>query len=141
MNQDQEHLRLLAIFHYVMAGITTLFSMFPLLYLGLGLAMIFGGEHFKDKNGPPPEIFGWFLVIFGSVFILLGLTLALLIFLNGRFLARRTHYTFCQVAAGVECLMMPFGTVLGVFTLIVLSRESVKQLFCASPKLPGPAPL
>jgi len=31
--------------------------------------------------------------------------------------------------AGAACLMMPFGTVLGVFTIIVLMRESVKEMF------------
>jgi len=31
--------------------------------------------------------------------------------------------------ACIECLFMPFGTVLGVFTILVLVRESVKQLF------------
>src|SRR5260370_41390118 len=31
MNQDAEHLRLLAIFHYVVAGLAALFSLFPLL--------------------------------------------------------------------------------------------------------------
>ncbi len=30
---------------------------------------------------------------------------------------------------GVECLFMPVGTVLGVFTIIVLVRDSVKELF------------
>ena len=28
-----------------------------------------------------------------------------------------------------ECLFILFGTILGVFTVIVLSRESVKNLF------------
>jgi hypothetical protein len=31
MNQDKEHLRLLAIFHYVVAGLAALLSFFPLL--------------------------------------------------------------------------------------------------------------
>ena len=45
--------------------------------------------------------------------------------------------------AGLECILMPFGTVLGVFTLIVLMRDSVKALFGVSmnpgapPKIPG----
>jgi len=34
-----------------------------------------------------------------------------------------------SVMAGIECLFMPFGTVLGVFTILVLVRESVKPLF------------
>jgi hypothetical protein len=36
MNQDREHLRLLAIFHYVVAGLAALFSFFPLLYTTVG---------------------------------------------------------------------------------------------------------
>jgi hypothetical protein len=31
--------------------------------------------------------------------------------------------------AGVACLFMPFGTVLGIFTIIVLVRPQVKALF------------
>jgi hypothetical protein len=42
------------------------------------------------------------------------------------------------VVAGIECIVMPFGTVLGVFTLVVLSRESVKTLFAAERALQPP---
>ena len=51
----------------------------------------------------------------------------------GRALARRTRYWFVFVIACIECLFMPFGTILGVFTLIVLSRESIKNLFLSEP--------
>jgi hypothetical protein len=34
-----------------------------------------------------------------------------------------------MVVAGLNCAQMPLGTVLGVFTLMVLSRESVKSLY------------
>ena len=50
-------------------------------------------------------------------------------FLAGRYLSQQRHYTFCLVMAAVACMFMPFGTVLGVFTIIVLVRESVKELF------------
>jgi hypothetical protein len=33
------------------------------------------------------------------------------------------------VVAAVSCLMVPFGTVLGIFTIVILSRDSVKRLF------------
>jgi hypothetical protein len=36
MNQDTEHLRLLAIFHYVVSGLAAFFSLFPLLYTTIG---------------------------------------------------------------------------------------------------------
>jgi hypothetical protein len=31
--------------------------------------------------------------------------------------------------AAVECLFIPFGTVLGVFTILVLQRPTVKAMF------------
>jgi hypothetical protein len=34
--------------------------------------------------------------------------------------------------AAVACVFFPFGTVLGVFSIIVLTRESVKRLFDGS---------
>jgi hypothetical protein len=40
--------------------------------------------------------------------------------------------------AGIECMFMPFGTVLGVFTIITLTREPVKQLFGANPPAIAP---
>jgi hypothetical protein len=37
---------------------------------------------------------------------------------------------FCLAMAGIEAaLCMPLGTVLGIFTIIVLMRPSVKQAF------------
>ena len=38
------------------------------------------------------------------------------------------HYLYCLVVAAVECMLVPFGTVLGVLTIIVLNRPSVKAL-------------
>ena len=34
-----------------------------------------------------------------------------------------------MVIAGVECIIMPFGTILGVFTLIALNKDSTKEIF------------
>ncbi len=77
----------------------------------------------------PPAAFGWFFILFSGVMILFGWTLAVCSFLSARNLTRRTRYMFCIVIAGVQCLVMPIGTVLGVFTIIVLNRPSVKVLF------------
>jgi hypothetical protein len=65
----------------------------------------------------------------GRRFFLVGQSLAICIVIAGRFLARRKRYPFVFVIACCECLFMPFGTVLGVFTIVLLSRESVKAAF------------
>jgi len=62
----------------------------------------------------------------------LGWTLAGFIVAAGRKLKRRMSRTFCLVVAGIECILMPFGTVLGVFTIVVLMKESVKGIFTAN---------
>ena len=139
MTQDEEHLRLLSIFHYVVGGLAGLFAEFPIFHLIFGLFFILAPEKFAGKGEPPPAFLGWLFVIFGVVFITIGWTFAALILTAGRFLARRKHYLFCLTMAGVECLFMPFGTVLGVFTIIVLIREPVKQLFAINNPLPPPA--
>jgi hypothetical protein len=126
-NQDAEHLRLLAIFHYVVAALTAFFACIPFIHLGIGVFMLLKPQAFKPN--PPPEAFAWLFVVIGALAILAGWTLAVLFLLAGRNLSCRRRYLFCQVVAGIGCIFMPFGTVLGVFTLIVLSRPSVRTLF------------
>jgi hypothetical protein len=127
--QDTEHLKLLSIFHYVVGGMTILFGCIPIIHLVIGIIMIVAPEKFGKGSNQPPEFMGWFFVILGSLFILLGWIMGALIVTTGRFISRRRHHTFCFVIACVECLFMPFGTVLGVFTILVLNRPSVRQLF------------
>ncbi len=134
MNQDTEHLRLLSIFHYVVAGLAALFSLFPLLYTTIGTIFIFAARHGTPKPGEelPPEFLGWIFVGVGLFLFLLGIAMAICILIAGRCLSRRRRYSFALVMACVECLFIPFGTILGVFTIIALSRESVKELFAAT---------
>ena len=129
MDQDLEHLRLLSIFHYVVGGIAALFSCFPFIHLAIGIALLNGALPPGPGQQPPPEIIGWIFIALAAVMILVGWSVTLLILIAGRFLARRAHYVYCFVVAGIECLFMPFGTVLGIFTIIVLVRPTVKSLF------------
>ncbi len=132
MNNDQEHLRLLSIFHYVCAGIIAFFACFPVIHLVIGLVLALHPNSLGSGKNQPPAFIGWVLVAFATLIILFGWTLAVVLALAGRCLAKRKNYTFCMIAAAAACLFMPFGTVLGVFTIIVLVRPSVKALFQAS---------
>ena len=128
MDQNEEHLRLLSIFHYVVAAFGALFSLFPVIHLVIGIAIL-SGRFPGDGGNDDAKWLGGFFVGFASLWILMGLTFASCVFFAGRNLAKRTRYTFCLVVAGLECMFVPFGTVLGVFTLIVLTKEPVKRLF------------
>lgn len=131
MTQDEDQLRLLSIFHYVVGGMAGLFALFPIFHLVFGLVFIFAPEKFEGGEETPPALFGWIFVIVAATIMLIGWLFAACIVATGRFLAKRKHHTFCLVMGGVECLFMPIGTVLGVFTIIVLMRESVKRMFVA----------
>ena len=132
--EDANHLRLLSIFHYVVGGITALFSLFPLIHVALGIGVITGAMPMNDANGNATDdgrMFGWIFIVIGGVVILCGLALAAFIAYAGRCLAARRRHTLCLVVAALSCMCMPLGTVLGVFTLVVLLRPSVKAAFDA----------
>lgn len=97
-----------------------------------------------SASSSPGDVFpglfvGGFLILFAGTWILLGTAMAVCLFLAGRYLSEPSHYTFCLVTAGVACTFMPLGTVLGVFSLLVLLRPSVRARF-EGPRPPGAHP-
>ena len=128
---DIEHLRLLAIFHYIVGGVAALFSLLPLIHVGIGVWMLTSPETIQshDQGGPPAELFGYLFAGVGLMFVLVGETLAGLMIYSGRQIQKRDKYPLSFVMACIMCLFVPFGTILGVFTIIVLSRDSVKRLY------------
>src|SRR6187200_1075999 len=72
MTQDEDQLRLLSIFHYVVGGIAGLFALLPIFHLVFGLFFIFAPEKFEGNGQPPPAFIGWIFVIFAALFITIG---------------------------------------------------------------------
>lgn len=128
MSRDDDHLQILGIFHNVVAALGALVSLFPTVHLVVGLCMV-SGYFTEPKDEFPIRLAGWFLVSFASCWILAGLAFSFALFMAGRRLRQRRNYPFCLGMAGVACAFMPFGTVLGVFTIITLTRASVKAQF------------
>jgi hypothetical protein len=132
VNQDIQQLRLLSIFHYVVAGLAALFACFPILHLVMGLFLVFSPDSFEHgprANDPMAAMIGTLFIVIASSFILTGWAFAVCVLVAGRNLAQHHRYTFCLVMAALMCMFMPFGTVLGVLTILVLMRPSVKPLF------------
>ena len=128
VNQDEEHLRLLSILFYVWGGLVGCGSCFGALYALIGGGVLTAAATQGGHNAPPAFVGAMFFVIGGFIVLLTG-TMSVLTILAGRNLARKTRYTFCLVIACISCLSVPLGTALGVFTIIVLQRPSVKQMF------------
>jgi len=126
-NDDEQHLRLLAIFHYVVAAIAALLALLPLLYLVVGWFVLHAPP--PKQGEPPPAIVGWVFVGFGLAAFLIGQFFAACVFAAGRCIRSRKAYWFVFVIACLQCGFFPFGTALGVFTIVVLSRRSIKEMF------------
>jgi hypothetical protein len=98
----------------------------------LGLVMATHPDFFENRHHPhqglPPEI-GFLFAGLGAFIVLLGWTVGILTIYSGRCLQTHRHRTFSLVMAAIHCLWMPLGTILGVFTFVVLSRQSVIRLY------------
>ncbi|WP_343541814.1 hypothetical protein [Stenotrophomonas pavanii] len=133
--QDADHLRMLAIAHYVVGGLIALFSLIFIVHIVLGVTALTGNLPMNSGGQPssPAEqrVFGWMFVLIGCVIVFGGVTLGAFVAYAGRCLARRRRHLLCLIAAGLACLFTPVGTVLGVFSLITLLRPQVKAAFDA----------
>lgn len=130
--QDAEHIRLLVIFHYIYAGLSAVFGFFPAIYVVMGFAML-GGAMGASPGSSPQEIqfMGTMFAAMGIIGIVACWAVALLSYFCGKFLGERRCPVFIMVVSCIHCLNMPFGTALGVFTIVVTQRPSVKALFAA----------
>ena len=130
MLRDADHLRLLSLFHYIYGGIVIAMSSIAIIHLVLGVVMIVNPRAFAASRGQVPDrMLGWMFAVMGGAVIVIGWTIGLLTILSGRWIKQRRHRLFSMVLAGVNCMWVPLGTVLGVTTLMVLLRESVRPLY------------
>jgi len=127
---DEEQLKLLSVFYYVLAGVKALFSGLFLLGFGVtGVLFLMGAIQMPN----PPHQGGEEMVVFGGVFLTIGLVIGVLglgmayaLYLAGRNLAQHKGYTYCFVISIILLLGFPIGTALGIFTLMVINRDQVK---------------
>lgn len=129
-NIDEDHLNLLAVFHFVIAALSLLGILFLIAHFTLMHFMFTNPAFWQgQKSGPPPtaffSIFIVFYLIAGTGMVVAGI----LNVMSGLFLRARKYRTFSMVVAAINCLQLPFGTVLGVFTFVVLFRESVRSMY------------
>ncbi len=132
---DEEHLRLLSIGYYVSAGVSAFTSLFGLMYVMMGVFVAFVAANAPARPGhaPPPLFVGGIFAAIGLGIFAFMIALAVLKFVVARRLVQRRSRVFCLVIGALCCLGIPYGTVLGVFTLMVLSRRTVAGLFEPQP--------
>ena len=130
---DADQLKLLAIFHFVAAGLALLGIGFLLLHYALMSHLVFNPGKWQGQRGAPPQeffaIFRWFYLVFGVALVGGGICNLL----SGMWILAARHRAFSLVVAAFNCTQVPLGTVLGVFTIVVLTRDSVRELYEAQP--------
>jgi len=141
--RDADHLRLLSIFYLLSGAVSLLFALLPLVYIGLGVFFLNGTfPSSPSAKAPQPEWFGWLFVAFGAAAFVSFASVATVKFFVAHFLRKRRHRVFCLVVAALTCLGIPYGTVLGVCTILVLERKSVVAEFArtaaVAPSSAGP---
>jgi hypothetical protein len=126
MNED--NLRTLVILHRIYGGLQLILACCAMLYLTLLLGL-FGLAAASEPNKAPPAIVGGiFAVIWGFALVLI-VGFACLNFVAANWIRDRRNWTGLIVISGINCLHIPHGTGLGVFTIVVLNRPDVRQSF------------
>ncbi len=133
---DEEHLKLLSLGYMISAATTAFFSLFGLMYLFMGVvisaAIAHKPEVATNTGQEPPAFLGWIFAGIGLGIFLVMIILAAAKLRAAFCIKNRKTRTFCMVMAGISCLEIPYGTVLGVLTFMVLGRISVVRLFDSS---------
>lgn len=128
LTQDEADLDRLALFHRVAGYIFCVTSLCGFPHFFIGLFSIFAAPG-SEASEALPAFVGVFFMVIGFLLIAGSLTLGILCFKVEERLKKRETFNFCQVIAIVSLLFGPLGIALGVYSLIVYSRMTVRQLF------------
>jgi hypothetical protein len=151
----RERLNFLAIGFYVRGGIMVAFSCFFLLYVCMFLGFSFIPEaawnqppkasppptsltfvtptpasrrHPANSGAPPVIVFRIMAGVMGA-FVLVGWAVGALTLYAGRCIQKRRHKVLIYIMAAVNCVFIPYGILLGIFTFIILGSTEAREEF------------
>lgn len=130
----KSHLSALSILHYVYGAFVCMSGFVALFFIFLGM---FLSSDWLQANGDGAEVPGWIgglFQTFGWVIFIVVEAWGLLNILSGYWISRRKNRTATQVVAAFNCLNIPFGIALGIFTFVVMSDEEVRSDYTGFPR-------
>jgi hypothetical protein len=69
-----------------------------------------------------------------SVAIMFAETIAIIVLniVSARKIGQKRWHKFSFIIAVIDCIFIPFGTFIGIWTIIILSRKQIRQLYRSS---------
>jgi hypothetical protein len=125
---DRQYLDLLSLFNYVLGGIHLSLLIMSLSYFFQAWRFASRYDSEQTRYAVPFSVGSLFLS-YGLVVLFVGLAYSLLTLASGRCLKRRKDYGLSFTVACLQCISIPFGTVLGIVTINILLRDSVRVLY------------
>jgi hypothetical protein len=134
---NNEHLRLLSIFYFVFGGLSLLVAFILIIY-AVVLRIIFSSTGVIDSiesSGTYMEMPMNIIVGFLMAILILVTVIGVLQIVAGFKLRNKTNRIFSLVMGVIALPSFPLGTALGVFTIVVLTRPSVIEMYDKQPEL------
>ncbi len=144
-SQEADQLRILAILKTIYGALIFVGSIFVVAYFAF-MGVMFSSFATTTRSGPgaatrpdaiPPA--------FGSIFLVVGIIVMIILWAlggiavySGKCIRERRNWTLVMVSACLNCLHMPLGTALGVYTIIVINKPSVRAQFDRQLQVPYP---
>lgn len=126
MNDPAKNLNTFRILFLIKGILTLCFSLFFVLYGGLGVVFTNLDEF---SSAAQPFNPGYIFLIVGIVGFIFSITLGTLALIASKYLKEQRNHTFIFVVAIMNALTGVLGILLAVFTLIEISKPEVKELF------------
>jgi hypothetical protein len=128
LERDQASLRLLSLFHFIYASVAGLAGLLVLATLAIGCSIASAIVHFGKMPAAGLLIGGTLATALVAIAALIFAPAAV-VFLSGMGLHRGEARWFSRWVAWLTLINVPLGTVLGIYTLRVLSRPSVQAFY------------
>jgi len=127
MGGGRDDLQFLAMFHFAVGAMAALVSLVPALGLFVSTSLTSPGQPVDmllvRLFGEPGA------AIAAGLLLVVGMALGALLVAEGFHLLRLRSLRFCRFVSTLGLFFVPFGTLLGVLTLVVLSRPTTQAQF------------
>lgn len=127
MARDLGDLKVLSVLFWIDVGLQVLGVGFLAMLVFFGMAEE-AAKNAAGQSATDAANGQMLIAVFGVMAALAGLVLLLKI-LCAYGITKRRFRTLCIVVSAINCLAFPIGTIIGVYSLMVLSRPSVGALF------------